>query len=252
MKLKKSTYLLIVLLIINAACKKNDNTKSPESFASTTYKTLGSYDTTGKPYNLLKDTISTDYLSFINSILPSADTLPFDKKNLVKSHPELFVSSAMATISLKESSDVYMTFVSQGAGYKNSIGFYTYPTGQPPLISDDVKTITYAFPSAGNNTPLKAGDKIKLGRFEAGTTIGFVVMQDGWNSTTKMPDNNVLHFCSNDVLNPEKEDSLKRHAVLIKYEPENKLIFGFEDLLRTLPDCDNDFNDVVFYCTVNP
>jgi len=251
MKLRKFAYPLIVLLIINAACKKN-HTKNPESFSSTIYKILESYDTTGKPNNLLKDTISGDYLSFINSILPSVDTLPFDKKNLVKSHPELFISSAMATIPLTESSDVYMTFVSQGAGYKNSIGFYTYPTAQPPLKSDDVKTIIYAFPSAGNNTPLKAGDKIKLGRFDAGTTIGFVVMQDGWNSTTKALNNDVVHFCSNDVLNPEKEDSLKRHAVLIKYEPEHKLIFGFEDLLRTLPDCDNDFNDVVFYCTVNP
>lgn len=186
------------------------------------------------------------------SLLPALDTASFANKNLVKSHPELFVNSTINDIVITKPSDVYMTFVSQGAGNKNTIGFYTYTTGQPPLTPADVKTITYAFPSAGKNTPLKAGDRIKLGKFDAGISIGFVLMQDAWNTITKFPNNNVPHLCTDAVLNPEKEDSLKQHAVLIHYSKESKLIFGFEDLQRTLPDCDNDFNDIVFYCAVNP
>jgi len=43
---------------------------------------------------------------------------------------------------------------------------------------------------------------------------------------------------------------LKKHAVLISYAPENKILIGFEDTDRTNSQCDNDFNDVVVYATV--
>ena len=83
-----------------------------------------------------------------------------------------------------------------------------------------------------------------------GTSIGFVLMQSAWSITTGTLDNNVVHFCSNDVLNPEVDPNLKKHAVLINYAPENKVLIGFEDIDRTEPKCDNDFNDVVVYATV--
>jgi len=40
--------------------------------------------------------------------------------------------------------------------------------------------------------------------------------------------------------------------VLLNYAPENKVLISFEDTDRTKPECDNDFNDVVIYCTVQP
>jgi hypothetical protein len=58
-----------------------------------------------------------------------------------------------------------------------------------------------------------------------------------------------VHFCSNDILNPEVDPKLKKHAVLIN-APDNRVLIGFEDLNRTLPQCDHDFNDVVVYSTV--
>ena len=61
-----------------------------------------------------------------------------------------------------------------------------------------------------------------------------------------------MHFCSNDVLNPEINVNLKKHAVLIDYPAENKTLIGFEDLDRTIDLCDHDFNDVVLYATVVP
>lgn len=65
-------------------------------------------------------------------------------------------------------------------------------------------------------------------------------------------DYNAVHFCSNDILNPEVDPNLKKHAVLINFSAENKVLIGFEDRDRTLPNCDHDFNDLLVYCTVTP
>ena len=161
-------------------------------------------------------------------------------------------SKAIADIRITQPSDVFITFVSQGGRFTNSIAFYIYPTSQPPASAKDINIITYIFPNAGNLTPLQAGDKVKIGRFEVGTSVGFVLMQSAWNVTTSTLNNNAVHFCSNDVLNPEVDPNLKKHAVLINYAPENKVLIGFEDVDRTTPECDNDFNDVVVYATITP
>ena len=83
-----------------------------------------------------------------------------------------------------------------------------------------------------------------------GTSIGFVLMQNAWDTAISQLNNDAVHFCSNDALNPEVDPNLKKHAVLINYPAENKVLIGFEDRDRTNPLCDNDFNDGVIYCTV--
>ena len=77
-------------------------------------------------------------------------------------------------------------------------------------------------------------------------------MKNAWDPATKSLNNNVVHFCSYDILNPETDPSLKKHAVLMNYEIEGKVLIGFEDVDRTDPACDHDFNDVVVYATVTP
>ncbi len=242
MNLKNLIPIFISVLLLNA-CKK-DPVTDPLNFTSTKYQTLG-YDASGKPNFLLKDTISPNLLSFINTMLP-------DGLNLTISHSELFSTSAIADIKITHKSDIYITFVTETAANTNSIAYYFYPSNEPPASAKDIKLITYIFPSAGFNTPLIPGDKIKLGTFEPGNSLGFVLMQNAWDSSKEMPDNDAVHFCSTDALNPEVDPKLKKHAVLIDYVPENKIIVGFEDTNRTSPYCDNDFNDVTFYVTVNP
>lgn len=243
MKIRNCAYFFIVLLLLNA-CKKDPVTKIVK-FTSTTYQNLEPYNSLGKPNYLLKDTISDSMLSFINNFLP-------DGQNLTISHPELFTSTAIPDITIAQPSDVFLTFVSGNAANSNSVAFYTYPTNQPPASTKDIKSITYVFPNAGNLTPLKAGDKIEIGHFGAGTSIGIVLMQNAWDTINHTLNNDAVHFCSTDVLNPEVAPNLKRHAVLINYAPENKVIIGFEDKDRTNSECDNDFNDVVLYWTVQP
>lgn len=243
MKTRTFAYFFIILPLLNA-CKKDAVTK-PVQFTSTSYQNLEPYNSLGKPNNLLKDTISSSMLTFINDFLPNG-------QNLATSHPELFTSTAIPDIVVTQPSNVFLTFVSGNAGNSNSVAFYTYPTNQPPASAKDIKSITYVFPNAGKLTPLKAGDKIEIGHFGAGTSIGLVLMENAWDTTKHTLNNNAVHFCSTDVLNPEVNPNLKRHAVLINYAPENKVIIGFEDSDRTNSSCDNDFNDVVLYWTVKP
>jgi uncharacterized protein DUF4114 len=243
MKAKSYLFLFITLLVFNA-CKKDPVTK-PVKFTTTTYENVGAFDNGGTPLNMLKDTISGDLLSFISTILP-------DGKNLTLSHPELFNNPAIGDITISKPSDVYITFVSGVSANSNSIAYYTYPTDQPPTTSKDIQLITYIFPNAGRLSGLVAGDKVKLGRFDVGTSIGFVLMQNAWDTTKRTLNNNAVHFCSNDALNPEVDPKLKKHAVLINYPADNKVLIGFEDRDRTTSECDNDFNDVVVYCTVVP
>ena len=241
MKTKNYLYFFASFLLIISSCKKP--AKEPVTFASTTYDFLSAYDAAGTPVNMLKDTISSNLLSFISTTLP-------DGQNLTKSHPELFAATANNDIVVTQHCDVYITFVSIGTAATNSIAFYTYPTSAPPETSKDISKITYVFPNAGNNTALIPGDKMKIGTYEAGTSIGFVVMHAAWEMNSGKLNNNVTHYCSDDILNPEVNPALRKHMVFINYTPEKKTIVGFEDTDRESPYCDNDFNDVVFYATV--
>jgi hypothetical protein len=238
--------LLFILVLCLAACKKEDKAVTkPVEFTETTYLTLGSFDNTGRPdYLVSSDAISSDMLSYISSTLP-------EKSDLRMTHPEWLSSTATADIAITQQSDVFITFVAQGTAFADAIAFYTYPTNNPPAAPKDLQVVTYFFPNAGFNTTLRRGEKVKIGRFDAGTSVGFVLLQGAWNAAaTPKLNNKTVHFCSNDVLNPEVDTRLKKHAVLINYASENKVLIGFEDLDRTSADCDHDFNDVVLYATV--
>ena len=246
MKMYTHLFIFTALILTVSACKKKsaDPVTRPVDFTSTTYQTLGTYDSSGTPsYLLAPDGVSSGMKSYINSVL-------IEKTDLRTTHPELLSNPAIADITITTSSDVFITFVSELTTSKNALAFYTYPTNNPPTSAKDIDAITYTFPSIGLGTKLQAGDKVKIGRFEPGTSIGFVLMKDAWDPTTRTLDNNAVHFCSNDVLNPEVASNLKKHAVLINYAPENKVLVGFENTNRTVETCDHDFNDVVFYCTV--
>lgn len=244
--MKKYATSLILILMLGACKKENPVLTVPVDFTGTTYQTLGTYDAFGTPaYLLPKDVVSADMQSFITNSL-------VEKSDLTITHPELLSTSAIADITITTPADVFVTFVSQITNNKNALAFYTYPTNSSPASAKDIKTITYIFPSIGDGTMLQAGDKVKIGRFAVGTSIGFVLLRDAWNPATRVLDNTAVHYCSNDVLNPEVKPELKKHAVLINYAPEHKVLIGFENTNRTLKSCDNDFNDVVIYVTVTP
>jgi hypothetical protein len=242
----KTDIIFSILLYLLSACQKEVGFPDNGDSSSTSYQTLGTYDSTGKPnYLLPKDNISSGMITYVKSTLP-------EKSDLTKTMPELLTNSTIADIMITQSSDVLITFAFQNTIYANALAFYTYSTNIPPTSITDIKSITYIFPNAGAGTPLRSGDKVKIGRFEPGTSIGFVLMKGAWNPTTKTLDNTVEHYLSTDSLNPEPDPKLKRHTVIINYNAENKTLYGFENTNRASDKCDHDFNDVVFYATVTP
>jgi LruC domain-containing protein len=209
----------------------------------TSFSYVTRYDGSGRPTELAtSDVISSEMLKTISNSLPERDVRLH--------HPEYLESRAEPNIVVDKDADVWITFVSEGAGYMNSIGFYTYPTGRPPTALADITDIKFIFPNAslkGSNGTMLSGDKVKIGRFTAGTTIGFVLFANGW--TGRDVDITRTAYFTNQNLNPERDANLKRHTVLLEYN--DRFLIGFEDLNRETGS-DNDFNDAIFYASTNP
>ncbi len=224
----------------------NGANAAPNGRTMANYATLGSYDKNGVPDYLekKKDKISKELLSFINASLPEGYPVP-------TYHPKYIAESAQSNIVVTEQADIWMTFVHEGAGYRNILGFYTYPTDNPPSSVNDIETIHIAFPNASfknSGGGLRSGHKVHLGEFEAGTTIGFVLMANGWNGSIT---GGLHQVYSNHEFNPESTPEKRRHSVLLWDESNELFLVGFEDLNRDTGS-DDDFNDAVFYISANP
>lgn len=213
--------------------------------SSINYVFMGETDVEGRPKYLVTpgDVISNKLVTYINTSLP-------ESKSLADTHPQYITDQATGNINVIKQSDVFVTFVSEGASYLNSIGYYTYPTGHPPTSEADIKTITIMMPNGslyGQGGNMHPGDKISLGKFDAGTTIAFVLLDNAYSYRTGV-NTGALKFYGDKRLNPEPF-TLKKHNVLLYDDEHNVFVAGFEDILRTSADCDHDFNDVVFYVT---
>lgn len=101
-----------------------------------TYNYLGAYNSSGVPDNLEaeRDAISASLLEYINASLPENQPVP-------QYHPSYLANGKKTTLDIIELADVWITFVHEGAGFRNAIGFYTYETNSPqqsikePLLS---------------------------------------------------------------------------------------------------------------------
>ena len=209
---------------------------------------FGTYDNSGRPLNRVQsDVLSSELLSYVNTSLPESKAVP-------SYHPEFLSNSAVTNINIVKTADVWLTFVHEGAGYLNSLGFYTYPTNAPPQTVSDIDSIKIALPNAslnGSGGSMLSGDKIYLGRFEPGISIGFVLLQNAWNINSRTVNPNATKYFADDILNNEKP-TFKRHTVLLYDSKHQLFLTGFEDVQRDNNASDNDFNDLVFYTTSNP
>jgi len=213
-----------------------------------TYPYLCAYNANGVPgcLNPPDDIIGNGLLADINAALPEYAPVP-------QYHPEYLASGNETDIVLNEVADVWVTFVHEGANYKNSLGFYTYNVNNPPSSLAGIEVITIAFPNLSlefSGGGLHPGNKIFLGQFPAGTGIGWVLFQNAFTTggsvnTTK------TKFYSELAFNPETLPEKRQHNVIL-YDAERQLfVIGFEDLNRNSGG-DNDFNDAIYYVTSNP
>ncbi len=185
--------------------------------------------------------ISPQMLRYVNNSLPESVPVP-------QNHPEYLQDNTPTTLRITKRTDVSVTFVSEGASYQNTLAYYTYPTNNKPSNADAIAKATYIFPNAsagGSGGALQSGNKVKLGTFEAGTSIGFIVLRNSW--TLSDVNTSVARYYSENAFNPETESSSKKHSIILRDNENKHFVIGFEDIIRTEQECDQDFNDIVFF-----
>ncbi|MCP3870936.1 MAG: DUF4114 domain-containing protein [Gammaproteobacteria bacterium] len=181
-------------------------------------------------------------------------------------------------LTLNQDANISVTFLDEGAGYKNSLGWLTFSEGAfDDLRKGDIDTDNsgnislveldavdgidtgWLFPNvseSGGGGTLLAGDTVQVGDsiLSAGTSVSFFLAQNAWTGGDTVSDG-VLEgerqiFYGLDFLNPEAdftstmESSLvdSRHtALLFSNENHDEVIMGFEDLNR-VDGSTNDWN----------
>ena len=218
------------------------------SFVTTAqnYQFLGTYDSQGVPdYLVGRDEVSAETMQMITDAVPEGYPVP-------DYNPHYITAGYDTDIILEKDAAVWVTFVKEGAGYKNILGFYTYNLNEPKIRKPLPEDITIIFPNvsaAGSGGGLYTGDKVKIGDFKAGTGIGWVLLANGWKGYVSAGQ---WQLFSNPDYNPEADPELRHHNILLS-DPENeRVILGFEDIRRDYASCDQDFNDALFYVTANP
>ncbi len=207
---------------------------------------LGTYNNLGVPNYLepSNDPIGQDLLNDVNASLP-------EKRPVPQYNPEYLDTQNQTSLTITQESDVWVTFVHEGAGYKNVLGFYTYDVNNPPATVNNISVINVIYPNVsfqGSGGGLVSGNKVLIGRFPADTKIGWAILQNAYNGTVNP---NATTFFSDTWLNPESNSSLKQHTVQLLDPGRNIVLMGFEDMRRD-NGADNDFNDAIFYVTANP
>jgi uncharacterized protein DUF4114 len=158
--------------------------------------------------------------------------------------PMLFEASSEKRIVLLNESDVYVTFISEGAGYENTFGWYSYTPSTKPSTASSLK-LNVLFPTVSDRV-LKQGDMLKLGdkKFPAGTVIGFFLIIKGWQHGTINYDNETFYTDQN--FNPDQQ----QQHVLFKQKDLGQIVLTFEDQLVS-GQSDEDYNDIIFTVTDN-
>ncbi|MFN4298108.1 MAG: LruC domain-containing protein [Thermaurantimonas sp.] len=230
------------------------NTPAPIVHNGIVYKFMGGFNLQGLPNYLEpnRDQLSSAFLQAVNNALPEQRPVP-------QFNPHYIQSGNQTDVQITELADVYVTVVHEGAGYRNVLGYYVYNTSNPPTSLSQIDTIHIIFPNYslnGSGGELLPGMKVKLGRFPAGKSIGWVLIQNAFSQgnssrpSTITPSN--TNFFSKPAFNPEPNPSLKPHMVMLNFSQFQRFVIGFEDLRRDGATCDNDFNDAIFYVSSNP
>lgn len=212
----------------------------------------GNYSYSGIPLAMDDDIpVSSELLNKISTALPEG-------RNVTLTNPDYITNDAGANISVVETGEVFVTFLHEGAGYRNGFGYFTY-TGDTPTSRDDINEIVLLpnasfFYSGGDSNGMRVGDTISLGTHVAGTKIGFFVIANGFT-----PYHGIKPWQSQDWvfytikdLNAETNDELKAHTVMLYDDESGNIVLGLEDILRTNRGCDHDFNDVMFMVSASP
>jgi hypothetical protein len=222
--MKPRILFLIVVSFIVASCRKEKEEKIKEV-----------------PDEIIRtETCATLYDRIFN-LLPEERKAEIDL-------PSLLSGNTQKKIILTAETEVYITFIAEEAGYKNTVGWYSYPLGKEPVKASELN-LHILFPNVsgkGEGGELIQGDMLQLGtgKFPKGTVIGFFLISNGWNNGSINYQNTT--FYTDPVINPE---GAQQH-ILFKEKNCGDIVLGFEDM-QLSKKSDQDYNDILFTISDN-
>ncbi|MEM7309593.1 MAG: LruC domain-containing protein [Planctomycetota bacterium] len=214
-------------------------------------------------------TVPTEVFDLINATVPERDN----------SGSAYISSDFTPNMEVIGDTEIRVTFLWEGAGYRNTLGYFTYSEsgGEYTILSSNLIIPNASFPGAGTAV---SGDFYDLRdengavrTFTAGEKVGFFVVADGWSTeplvqswdptavaipTTDPTENRKFGrgtYTTIPSINPEVSlgaPGLSDHVVMVDVagisgflSDEDFYFIGFEDLNRRWWS-DDDFNDLVF------
>ncbi|MEJ6006953.1 LruC domain-containing protein [Paucibacter sp. AS339] len=207
-----------------------------------------------------------DLLSKVRYTLPEGRDIRLNSQGLI---PD---SDDKTNVRFSQDAEVWVTFVTEGAGYRNSVGYFVYDPLNPPTTPAQVQE-KIIFANASTSSPLDTvgtyQNTVYLGNFRAGQALGFMIVSDGFSSTGRLLNGQRIAgvkdsaspawiFYTLRQLNPEASSvqNLNVHTIMLKDASDSsdgyqRLVIGFEDINRESGG-DHDFNDVVLAVHVTP
>lgn len=204
------------------------------------YIPIDEWDEDGVPSYLCESASSIDD-KLVNNFFSKFISM----NDITVSHPEWFSTNVVTDLTFIKDTDVTITFLHEGAGHKNTLGYYTYPSTQSPQKAEEVETFTVLFPNVSYKNSgggLSRGDKICLDSFKSGTTMGFFFVTNGWNGSELTKGIYTHHTTF--PFNTTHPQGMKQNSLLLYDEESGTIILTFEDIKR--PGGDKDFEDAVF------
>jgi hypothetical protein len=158
-------------------------------------------------------------------------------------HGDLFSDTAHLNIFVTEETPVFVSFIDEGAGWRNTFGYYTYPADNPPQSIEDLEK-QIVFPNVskvGEGGGLDFGDRVQLGEgsFSAGTVIGFYIVAQGWKNGLTV-DGVYTHYTDR-LFNM---DQAQQSTLFVSSDCDD-IVLTFEDIKVNSSTCDHDYNDII-------
>lgn len=214
------------------------------------------WDDNGRPNNLSpeKNIPPASVLYSIKSVFAKNNG-----QNITDYHPEFFEGKMTSDLQITKKTKVSLIFVSSTENWHNTVGYYTYPTGETPKVDNITKII--AFPNASpiyktrGVGALACGDEVQLkywndrtnkfeDEFPEGTSIGWCLQGMGFQTS---PQGDIakgmgIRYSTTDLNQAGSDGIKKQRAVALRDANSNQIVaIGFED------NKDFDYRDAIFY-----
>ncbi len=202
--------------------------------------------------------VSQTMIKALNKAFPEQTVLSADK--IGNSDVVIDVKVPANSTAVVET-EVKLTLVHEGAGFQNSLGYYTYDVGTTPTEAD-LKNIKMVFANVetgflyeGDASKfLKVGDTVSLGKIPNNKSIGFVVVAEGWNQkskTVEFSNSKKAKYYSTKSKNTDNLQHIATYSYKEYSTAANAMvdytIIGVEDILGG---GDKDYNDIMFYLDI--